>query len=151
MRSRCPNVNVVGQTPPVGVIAVTASAVALAAVVSVSLAIGAQAGQPAGKAPYDRVCRVCHGAEAQGDAAPRLVPIEMEYEELLAKVREGGSEMPPISTSTVSDDEVKQILDYLKTLGATPPPARASSLGIVTAERPEVARTQHRSRIGSLH
>lgn len=61
---------------------------------------------------------MCHGEDARGDAGPRLVPFDMDYDELIAKVREGGSEMPPISTTTVSDDEVKQILVYLKSLSS---------------------------------
>jgi mono/diheme cytochrome c family protein len=85
-----------------------------------------QAEPPAGKVPYDRVCRVCHGEGARGDAGPRLVPFTMEYDELIAKVREGGSEMPPISTNTVSDDEVKQIFAYLKSLSPAADPANAS-------------------------
>jgi mono/diheme cytochrome c family protein len=75
-----------------------------------------QADTPPGKAAYERVCRVCHGAEGRGDAGPSLVPFEMEYEELLAKVREGGGQMPPISEQTVSDREVAQIREYLKSL-----------------------------------
>lgn len=50
----------------------------------------------------------------------------MEFEELIAKVREGGSEMPPISTTTVSDDEVKQIFAYLKSLSPAADRAAAS-------------------------
>ncbi len=33
-------------------------------------------------------------------------------------VREGGGQMPPISAERVSDDEVKQIVEYLKSLKA---------------------------------
>jgi mono/diheme cytochrome c family protein len=88
----------------------------LAVVLSTAAAMAGQAEPPPGKVPYDRVCRVCHGEDARGDAGPRLVPLDMEYEEVIAKVREGGSEMPPISTTTVSDDEVKQIFAYLKSL-----------------------------------
>ena len=69
-----------------------------------------------GQAPYDRVCKVCHGPEGRGNQGPRLVPFEMEVDELLVRVREGGGEMPPISENRVSDDEVKQIAAYLKSL-----------------------------------
>jgi|GEM_PF-3519002 mono/diheme cytochrome c family protein len=71
---------------------------------------------PPGQVVYDRVCKVCHGPEGQGNAGPALVPFEMEVDELLAKVREGGGEMPPISANRVSDDEVKQIAAYLTSL-----------------------------------
>jgi mono/diheme cytochrome c family protein len=75
-----------------------------------------QSNPPPGKVAFDKVCRTCHGDDARGDAGPALVPLQMEYDELLAKVREGGGEMPPISTRTLSDDDVKQIFNYLKSL-----------------------------------
>ena len=71
---------------------------------------------PPGQVPYDRVCKVCHGPEGEGNAGPALVPFQMEVDELLAKVREGGGEMPPISANRLSDDEVKQIAGYLTSL-----------------------------------
>ena len=69
-----------------------------------------------GKAPYDRVCRVCHGPEGRGNQGPRLVPFEKDPDDLLVQVREGSGEMPPISENRVSDEEVKQIAAYLKSL-----------------------------------
>ncbi|MCU1385295.1 MAG: hypothetical protein JWL71_3992 [Acidobacteria bacterium] len=77
-----------------------------------------QAQPPAGKAPFDRVCATCHGDEGRGDAAPRLVPIDMEVDEFVARVREGGGEMPPVSKASMGDDEVKQVFAYLKALSA---------------------------------
>ena len=73
---------------------------------------------PPGKAPYDRVCKVCHGTDGKGDAAPALVPFELEDEDLLIRVREGGGEMPPISANRVSDEQVKQIAAYLRGLSS---------------------------------
>lgn len=73
---------------------------------------------PPGQVAYDRVCKVCHGPEGQGNAGPALVPFELEDEELLAKVREGGGEMPPISANRLSDDEVTQIAAYLRSLSS---------------------------------
>jgi len=69
-----------------------------------------------GQAPYEKVCKVCHGPEGQGNAGPALVPFELDDEQLLAKVREGGGEMPPVSERRLSDDEVKQIAGYRRTL-----------------------------------
>jgi mono/diheme cytochrome c family protein len=69
-----------------------------------------------GKVPYERVCAECHGEKGQGDQGPRLVPMTLEYDELLAKVRQGGGEMPAISKTALTDDEVKQVLEYLKSL-----------------------------------
>ena len=79
---------------------------------------------PPGKAPYNRVCSVCHGMEGRGDAGPgpSLVPFEREYREVLAIVREGTGEMPPIAAERLSDEAVKQIVEYLKSLNT--PPAR---------------------------
>jgi cytochrome c5 len=69
-----------------------------------------------GQAAYTRICQVCHGPEGRGDAGPSLVPLDKEYEEVLAIVREGGGQMPPISAERVSDDDVKHIVEYLKSL-----------------------------------
>jgi mono/diheme cytochrome c family protein len=40
----------------------------------------------------------------------------MDYDELLAKVRQGGGEMPAVPKTKLTDDEVKQVLEYLKSL-----------------------------------
>jgi mono/diheme cytochrome c family protein len=90
--------------------------VLLGVVTSSGAAIARQSEPPPGKVAFDRVCKTCHGEDARGDAGPKLVPLEIEFNELIAKVREGGGEMPPISKTTVSDDEVKQIFTYLKSL-----------------------------------
>jgi mono/diheme cytochrome c family protein len=76
----------------------------------------AQVPEPPGKAPYARVCQVCHGPDGRGDAGPSLVPLDKDYDEVLTMVREGGGQMPPISAERVSDDEVKEIVGYLKSL-----------------------------------
>jgi mono/diheme cytochrome c family protein len=88
------------------------------ALCSAATSAALQTEPPAGKVPYERVCGVCHGPEGRGNAAPRLVPIEMDYDELVAKVREGGGQMPPVSEQSVSDEEVRQILQYLRSLAA---------------------------------
>lgn len=75
-----------------------------------------QDAKPSGQVPYDRVCKVCHGPEGRGDAAPRLVPFDRAYEELLAIVRDGRGEMPPVSVRRLSDDELKLIVEYLHSL-----------------------------------
>ena len=74
-------------------------------------------GQPA----YDRVCHICHGPEGRGDGAPRLIPFDRSYEELLAIVRDGRGEMPPISLRRLKDEEVAQIVEYLKSLSTAQP------------------------------
>src|SRR5256885_1968946 len=71
---------------------------------------------PPGKVPFERVCAACHGEDAKGDQGPSLLPMTLEFEELLAKVRQGGGEMPAITKAKMTDDEVKQVLEYLKSL-----------------------------------
>jgi mono/diheme cytochrome c family protein len=73
---------------------------------------------PSGKSPYERSCSVCHGMEGRGDAGPgpALVPLEREYRDVLAIVRDGTGEMPPIPAERLSDEAVKQIVEYLKSL-----------------------------------
>ena len=95
-----------------------ASLLALASALTLTSAVvtTVQSEPPPGKAHYERVCAGCHGQNAQGDVGPSLVPMTMDYDELLARVRQGGGEMPAISTTTLSDEQVKQVLEYLKSL-----------------------------------
>jgi mono/diheme cytochrome c family protein len=88
---------------------------------------------PPGQAAFDRVCRVCHGPQGRGDAAPALVPLEKDAAEVLAIVREGRGEMPPVSTERVSEDEVQQIVAFLKSL--SPQSAALSGPQVVPAPR----------------
>jgi mono/diheme cytochrome c family protein len=73
---------------------------------------------PRGKAPYDRVCSVCHGPNARGDAGPGLIPFEFDLDEVVGIVREGRGQMPPIAASRVSDEEIASIVEYLRSLDA---------------------------------
>ena len=95
--------------------------VALAAGGLVSLAVSwpAQSADHPGKAPYDRACGGCHGPEGRGNVAPPLVPLEKDFDEVLAIVREGRGEMPPVSANAISDDSVRLVFQYLK---VTPTP-----------------------------
>jgi mono/diheme cytochrome c family protein len=96
----------------------TITAVALTAAVAALFvqARGEQDTVRAGQAAFDRVCKRCHGAEARGDAAPRLVPFSREYDEVLGIVREGAGQMPPISARELPDEGVADIVAYLKSL-----------------------------------
>ena len=71
-----------------------------------------------GAEPYRRVCELCHGAGGRGDIAPGLVPLGFDAEYVLAVVREGYSQMPPISTRELTDDEVRQVVGYLEVLSS---------------------------------
>ena len=69
-----------------------------------------------GRAAYQKVCEACHGPLGAGKEGPRLVPFTMEFEALLAIVREGGGQMPQISAREISDEQVRQVTSFLKSL-----------------------------------
>jgi quinoprotein glucose dehydrogenase len=63
---------------------------------------------------FSNVCGPCHGRTGRGGAAPALVPMNHTLNEVLAIVREGRGQMPPISTSELPDEHVAQIVEYLR-------------------------------------
>jgi len=75
-----------------------------------------RAAESPGQRVYDSHCRQCHGAEGRGAKAPSLIPFDWSYAEALDLVRHPVCDMPPIPKSVVSDAEVAQIVDYLKTI-----------------------------------
>jgi mono/diheme cytochrome c family protein len=81
-----------------------------------SLGRAALAQEPPGKAVYLRVCSVCHGADAMGKTGPALLPFDREYLEVRGIVRDGRGEMPAVSPADVTDEELIQIVAYLKKL-----------------------------------
>jgi mono/diheme cytochrome c family protein len=93
----------------------TISLVPVIAVMAAAVTAG-QSEPPPGKVPFERVCAACHGENAKGDQGPSLVPMTLDYDEILAKVRGGGGEMPAITKAKMTDEEVKQVLEYLKSL-----------------------------------
>ena len=92
-----------------------------------------------GAEPYQRVCQLCHGAGGRGDIAPALVPLGFDAEYVLAVVREGYSQMPPISTRELTDDEVRQVAGYLDALSGPPTAAAASSASGGAASSPSAS------------
>jgi cytochrome c553 len=70
----------------------------------------------AGKASFDRVCGLCHGPNGRGDMGPALVPMTHELDEVLDIAREGRGMMPPVSPKTISDDEIANVVRFLKSL-----------------------------------
>jgi mono/diheme cytochrome c family protein len=94
------------------------------ALLTAAVPAAAQSADHAGKAPYDRNCGVCHGPGGRGNVAPPLVPLERTFDEVLAIVREGRGEMPPVSATAVSDEAVRLIVDYLQAQQKKPAAAR---------------------------
>ena len=69
-----------------------------------------------GRAVYNETCSRCHGPEGQGGRAPWLVPFGWNYSQAIDVVRHGGPcGMPSYTEAELSDEQVKQIVDYLKT------------------------------------
>jgi mono/diheme cytochrome c family protein len=77
--------------------------------------LSSAAEQP-GQHLYEEKCGQCHGAEGRGGKGPRLVPFDWSYEQALNQVRHPLCDMPPMPASEVSDEEVAQIVAYLKTI-----------------------------------
>jgi len=102
-------------------VALITSAVILTAAHPPAVAQDAKGSKSSGQPAYDRVCQICHGPGGRGDGAPRLIPFDRSYEELLAIVRDGRGEMPPISERRLKDEEVAQVVEYLKSLSAAQP------------------------------
>lgn len=90
----------------------------------------APAYQQPGAAAFANVCESCHGPQGRGNQGPRLVPLPKDDEEVLAIVREGFGQMPAISSRELSDERVREIVVYLKSLSSTP---TTSSRGPSTA------------------
>ena len=85
-------------------------------------ALSAAAQEHPGRAPYRQVCQLCHGSDGRGDLGPSLVPLGYDVDYVLAVVREGYSQMPPISRRELSDDDVRQVVAYLESLSPQSPP-----------------------------
>jgi ubiquinol-cytochrome c reductase cytochrome c subunit len=84
----------------------------------------------AGKRSYVNYgCYQCHGYEAQGAQAtgPRLAPDPIAFAEFAAYLREPKGEMPPYTVKAVSDQELKDIYAFLKSV-PRPPDSRSIPL-----------------------
>src|SRR5438477_2687985 len=69
-----------------------------------------------GKSEFERICSGCHGKEGIGAVGPRLVPFTKSDREVLAIVREGSGQMPAISVTDISDENVAAVAEYLRQL-----------------------------------
>ena len=97
---------------------------------------------PAGAKEFAEVCASCHGPTGRGNVGPRLVPMRKDLEELVAIVREGLGEMPPISTRELNDDQVRNIGRYLRSLSTTPAvPAAAAATPTGSSDKADILAT----------
>jgi mono/diheme cytochrome c family protein len=60
-------------------------------------------------------CYQCHGYEGQGGSAgARLAPDPIPWQAIAAYIRKPGGQMPPYTSKLLSDSDVQDIYDYLK-------------------------------------
>ena len=90
-----------------------------------------------GAALFAETCAACHGADAKGDNGPNLTTLwaaGAADERVAQTIRAGipGTVMPP---SAVSDDDLRAIVAYLKTLA--PAPQNAGDNARAAPERPQ--------------
>jgi mono/diheme cytochrome c family protein len=86
-------------------------------VVACSVVLPLKAAEPDGRAAFERVCARCHGAVAEGEEGPALVPMYLTRDNVVAIVRAGQAKMPALPRTLVSDEEVTAIVEYLNSLG----------------------------------
>jgi mono/diheme cytochrome c family protein len=72
--------------------------------------------QADGATAFASVCQPCHGRQGRNGIAPALVPMTRTANEVLAIVREGIGQMPQVSPRELSDQQVLQIVEYLRSL-----------------------------------
>ena len=76
-----------------------------------------RAAADAGERLYDEHCRQCHGTEGRGTTrGPSLVPFDWSYADALELIRRPVCNMPPIPEAELSDQQVAQIVAYLKSI-----------------------------------
>ena len=68
-------------------------------------------------------CYACHGYQGQGGAAgPRIAPDPLPFDGLAAFVRTTSGEMPPYTTTILSDSDLADIYAYLQSIPKPPDP-----------------------------
>ena len=92
-----------------------------------------------GMALYRQQCADCHGLDGTGYRGPDLVAAisgGMVDERLFDTIRKGvpGTEMPAASTIDVADDDILQVIAYLKSIGSVAPPERPAG-SVANGER----------------
>ena len=85
-------------------------------VASLTALAGVQANASRGESLYDARCAGCHGPAGRGGSAPSLVPFLWSDSQAMKLVREPECDMPAIPASELSDEAVREIFAYLKTI-----------------------------------
>ena len=84
-----------------------------------------------GQRIYNQTCQTCHGAAGQGDRAPALATTALVHGnddgDVFHSIRTGvpGTQMPPFRA--LSDEQVWQLVTYIRSLQSTVPAARAGA------------------------
>lgn len=62
-------------------------------------------------------CTACHGAQGQGTSlAPQISPPPLELPAMMSYVRQPTGKMPPVPSSTASDQDLTDIYAFLKSI-----------------------------------
>lgn len=73
----------------------------------------------AGKTAWDaKLCKNCHGANAEGKLARALANYEKTADDVIKQVRTPRAQMPAFSSTQVTDQQLKDMVDYFKSLPA---------------------------------
>lgn len=75
-------------------------------------------------------CYECHGYHGQGASGtgPRLAPDPIEWESFAKIVRKPPAVMPPYSPKILSEERLRRIYEYLKSLPPSPDPETIPAL-----------------------
>ncbi len=65
-------------------------------------------------------CLGCHGASGRGGVGPDLARTALSVDDALKQVRHPRQRMPAFPAEVVSDDDVRKIYDYLKSIAPAP-------------------------------
>ncbi len=100
--------------PRIRALAVTASALLVAAFVSAAPA-------PADRELFVRYgCYQCHGYEGQGGEALRVAPSPYPFEAFAARVRKPANEMPAYAPEVLSDADLQALYRYVRAVAEPP-------------------------------
>ncbi len=91
-----------------------------------------------GQRVYNQTCQSCHGAAGQGDRGPSLTTAHFvhgdEDADVFHTIREGiaGTQMPPFRG--LSDQQVWQLVTYIRSVQGAAPPERAAAVAPTAAD-----------------